>query len=96
LVIVTCPHCGTEFEEECEDIQDSEQYEAECPDCEKVFGYSITVIISADSFELSCGGKEGDGPHDWKPRIGWPEEYFRNKFYCTICGLEKNETAKSV
>ena len=89
MVTVTCPHCDTEFEDSIEDYHEDEKYETECPDCEKVFGYSISIIISTDSFPLPCGGQFGDGTHEWKKIIGYPEEYFRNKYRCVYCDLEK-------
>jgi transcription elongation factor Elf1 len=89
MVSVTCPHCEEEFEDVIEDYHEDEQYEAECPNCEKVFGYNICISISTNSIELPCGGQDGDGPHEWKPIIGWPKEYFENKFRCVHCDLEK-------
>ena len=85
---VTCPYCGEEQEEETEDIREDCNYEAECGNCEKVFGYSVSISITSDSHKLPCGGQDGDGPHDWKKVIGFPEEYYKNKYYCIHCGLE--------
>jgi hypothetical protein len=89
MLNVECPYCGEEFEDENEDFQESEQYEAECPNCEKIFGYNISISIDTYSCELPCGGKDGDGPHEWKPVMGFPKECFKNKFYCVHCDLEK-------
>ncbi len=92
MLDVTCPHCEEEFQDENEGLEESEQYEAECPVCGKVFGYSISISIDTYSCELPCGGRAGEGPHDWKPKIGFPEEYFKNKYYCAHCGLERELT----
>jgi len=91
MVKVECPYCGEEFNDENEDVQESEQYEAECLNCGKTVGYSISISIRTDSCKLPCGGQDGEGPHEWKPLIGFPKEYFKNKFYCVHCGLEKTE-----
>jgi len=88
MLNVTCPYCGEEFEDENEDVQESEQYEAECPECGKTFGYSIQISISTDSCELPCGGQDGEGPHKWVPVLGFPSEYYGNRFRCSHCGLE--------
>lgn len=89
MVNVSCPHCGREFDDEIEDYDDSSSHETECPDCEKVFGYTISISIQAIEYELPCGGQDGDGAHEWKPIIGYPKEYFKNRFMCSYCGLEK-------
>jgi len=89
MVSVECPYCEEEFQDEIEDYREDEQYETECPNCEKVFGYSISIIVNANSYRLPCGGKFSDGPHEWKKRIGYPEEYFKNKYQCAYCDLEK-------
>ena len=89
MLDVICPHCEERFKDENEDIQESEQYEAECPNCGKIIGYSISISIDTHACELPCGGKEGEGPHEWKQMIGYPKEYFENKYYCNHCGLEK-------
>ena len=89
MLDVTCPQCGEEFKNENEDLNESEQYEAQCPNCEKMIGYSISISISTYSCELPCGGRDGEGPHEWKHRVGWPSEYFKNKYYCIHCDLER-------
>ena len=95
MVDVTCPYCDEEFEEELDsDIQEDQLYEAECPNCEKVFGYNLSFSISAYSRKLPCGGQFGEGPHKWKPVRGFPEEYVKNKFYCEYCGAEKTENSE--
>lgn len=88
MVSVTCPHCDEEFEDEIEDYNEDELHEIECPKCEKIFGYIILFSIDTSSCELPCGGRDGDGPHEWKKLIGWPAEHFENKYYCMHCGLE--------
>jgi len=92
ILDVTCPYCEHEFKDENEDFEESEQYEAECPNCKKVFGYSISISISTYSCKLPCGGQDGDGPHEWKPMTGFPTEYFQNKCYCAHCGLVREMT----
>lgn len=89
MLDVTCPYCEEEFKDENEDIKEDEQCECECPNCNKIFGYSISISISTYSCELPCGGIDSDGPHEWKPIIGYPKEYFKDKYYCVHCGLEK-------
>ena len=86
---VTCPYCEAEFKDENEDFGEGETYEAECRECGKVFGYSISISISTSSCELPCGGQDGVGPHEWIPCTGFPEEYFKGRYHCAHCGLEK-------
>lgn len=94
MLDVTCPHCEEEFEDENEYPEESEQYEVECPNCGKVFGYSISIHINTSSCELPCGGRDGEGLHEWKPVVGFgmPDEYYKNRFYCAHCGLERKLT----
>lgn len=89
MVTVECPYCGFEVDEEIEGYCEDEDYEAECEACGKIFGYTIQVSISSSSHELPCGGQDGEGTHNFKPIIGFPEEFFRGKVRCSHCGLEK-------
>ncbi|TDO21916.1 hypothetical protein [Pedobacter duraquae] len=83
---LTCPYCEklNEIPDDCH-TQD-EQYETECSDCEKIFGFTVYYIKGTDEYKLPCAN---GGIHEYQPIVGAPREYFINRFRCSHCGEEK-------
>ena len=84
---VTCPYCGTEQREPDEAYEEEVWHEVDCEKCEKVFLVSPYYIKGYPEKKAPCLNGE---PHDWRPIVGYPKEYFENKKRCSHCGLERN------
>jgi len=89
---LTCPYC-----EKLNDIPDDcheqdEQFETECEECEKVFGFTVSYIRCTMEYILPCAN---GGEHDFKQIIGAPREHFVNRFRCSHCGEERTINPES-
>jgi hypothetical protein len=81
-----CPYCEKEMRDPDDCYEEGVTYEHECPHCGKNFVFTISYHISYHPEQAPClNGEE----HDWKPIIGFPEEYFKNKFRCSYCDEER-------
>jgi len=87
---ITCPYCGEEYLDSQEignNTNEGNLGKQECDHCEKKFTASRNMSITYNSYLAPC--LNGEGKHDWRPMIGIPKEYFKDKFRCYICGKEE-------
>jgi len=82
---VTCPYCGCEFDicndegfGTCEGVL----HQQECIECEKVFTFTTTSIMSYQAYAAPCLNEESD--HEWKIQDCWPG--WMAKEECPHCG----------
>ncbi len=95
MVNVTCPYCGYDFQDDPEDYNDGDDIETECPECERVFGYTISISVNAIEFEMPCGGQDGKGPHDFTQVVRYPKPT-KELYYCQVCGLEVEKCQETI
>jgi len=82
---VTCPYCGVEFDI-CNDggfgVDEGVLHHQECPECDKVFTFTTTIILSYQSYPAPCLNDESD--HEWKIQDCYPS--WMAKEECSHCG----------
>jgi transcription elongation factor Elf1 len=90
---VKCPYCKHYNNEPEENYGQDETYETECESCGKTFGVTVNWWPSYRSYETPCLNVDPE-KHEYVKIVGYPVEYFKNKFRCKYCGVEKtiNET----
>jgi len=77
-----CPYCGTYREQPDETNEPSVVHEAECPNCNKIFGFTLEYYPTYEEFELPCANGE---PHNWVEIHGAPAEFWADKRECSYC-----------
>ena len=91
---ITCPYCGSKNTDSWEvgtDVNEGDLGEQECDSCGKKFTASRNMSITYNSYLAPC--LNGEKEHDWRQIVGVPEEYFKGKFRCYICGKEESRNA---
>lgn len=84
-----CPYCGATLEVCHDDGHGTEEdvtYEQECKYCGKTFVFTVSISFDYKAEQAPC--KNG-GEHDWRPRCGFPEEYFKGHERCHVCDEER-------
>ena len=82
-----CPYCEHDCGDYVDDCHEQDtEYEYQCPECNKNFIFTIEYEPNYSSSKADC---LNGGEHDFKPIIGYPTEYFKNKVRCSMCGKEK-------
>lgn len=61
-----CPYCNDKLYIELEGEEEGDANEKECPNCNKIFVYRISISISIDSEKAPC--LNGEEIHAWNPR----------------------------
>lgn len=84
---IECPNCGkdTEFDD-TEMYEQDEDYEIECNHCTKTFQATLSYLKCFSANKTDC---LNDGNHTFRQVVGAPEIYFKGKYHCTQCGLNK-------
>lgn len=86
-----CPYCDFPCGDHFDDCYDSDtEYEAICPKCGKTFIFSIDYDPTFSTHKAPC---LNGGEHNYEKVVGYPEEYFKNKFRCAYCGKEIKKEA---
>ena len=86
-----CPYCNKGIEIDHDGgYEEGVLYEQECPECGKIFVYSVNVCIYYDTSKADCLNDEAE--HDYKPTTTVPIEY--TKMRCTMCDKERQPTAE--
>lgn len=84
---VDCPYCGTE-KEICHDdgygYEEDSMHEQQCSECEKVFVFTTTIIVTHEAHRADCLNGE---QHRFQPTATWPKE--RTKMECQDCGARR-------
>ena len=81
-----CPYCDKEVDTPDDSSHPETPYENECPHCGKSFIFYVEYDPSFNTNKAPC---LNGGEHDFQPIIGWPKEFFLNKFRCSYCAIEK-------
>jgi hypothetical protein len=78
-----CPECKTwnKVPDDCYDPDT--HYECECSKCSKIFGFTLEYYPTYTTYSTPCANGE---PHKWKPKIGFPAEFFKGQQFCEYCG----------
>ncbi|WP_026536949.1 hypothetical protein [Arthrobacter sp. 9MFCol3.1] len=90
---VTCPYCDHDFDLSHDDgafYDQDRAEECECPNCEKYFMVSSSIIWEHEAHKADC---LNGGEHDWKPMLGYPKEYFADRERCDACDAERKVEA---
>lgn len=90
---INCPYCEAHQDINHDDgygYDQDEIHQQECSECEKTFTFTTSIIYHYDVEQADC---LNGGEHDYKPIRGCPEEYFKDKYRCTMCGEETTLTA---
>lgn len=86
-----CPYCDDNLGNHVDDCHEpDEEYEHQCPKCEKNFIFTIDYYPSFSSNKADC---LNGGEHDYRVITGFPREYFINKRRCHMCSKEITVTA---
>jgi hypothetical protein len=75
---VTCSYCGHEQNINHDDgygYDESQTYEQECHECDKIFAFTTYIHFSYDVYAAPC--LNNDAPHDFD-KFGW-----------CVCGAKK-------
>lgn len=80
-----CPYCGLEMIYTSDPIGDGDTINDECEKCGKKFIVTCSYSVSYDTHQADC---LNGGPHNFRPIIGVPKEYFENRVSCKDCGKE--------
>lgn len=86
---VKCPYCDEEQEINHDDgygYEEDDVHQQECGECEKIFTFTTYIHFSYTTYKADC---LNGGEHDWKPMIGAPVEYFKDKQRCQQCDEER-------
>ena len=82
---VNCPYCDHKFEV-CRDdghgTDESETYEQECPECEKVFALTVAIHFRYSAEKADC---MNDGPHNFREDYN-PLPWNVGNPFCRGCG----------
>lgn len=81
-----CPYCEHEIEDPEDCYKTDTCYEYECNNCNKTFTFFVEYSRNYNACKAPC---LNGGDHDWKPRIGFPAEWFKDEFRCSYCKEEK-------
>ena len=82
---IECPYCKHEYDYNGDyDFNQDDEWENECPKCEKFFMLTAWYEANFSSRQADC---LNDGEHDYKPTRTLPLEYV--KLRCSVCGDEK-------
>ena len=84
---IVCPYCGREQGDSWEVNPGKEDLGIQECFCGKKFTASRHTKVNYSSYKNPC--LNGEGKHDWRPIIGVPKEYFKDKYRCYFCGKEK-------
>lgn len=79
---ITCPYCEHEQDEPDDCYEPDVRYEVECENCEKTFQVTCEYTRTWYEHETPC---LNGAPHKWEKKIGYPQEYFINKYQCQHC-----------
>lgn len=83
---IQCPYCKGYFSYDGEGFDQDEEWEEECPCCEKFFIVTGSYLRLFHPSKADClNGAE----HDFKQIQGYPEEYYKGKQRCPMCGKER-------
>ena len=85
---IECPYCEAFVEIEPSEREHYEGYEEySCSNC----GKNFEVYAEPTIHYSSCGKADclNGGEHRWKQKIGYPEAYFKGRYYCLDCSAEK-------
>jgi len=81
-----CPYCEQTCEPDESGSAEDEEIEKECPHCGKYFTFFVNYYPSYSSHKAPCLNGE---PHKYEPIVGYPKEYYKNRFRCKYCGKEE-------
>ena len=83
---ITCPYCGHVQNEPDECYSEGELYEAQCKECNKIYGIRPFYTKGYHESKMDCAnGSE----HKWEKIHGMPPELYKYKRRCAYCGEEK-------
>ena len=82
---IECPYCEEDNTWNGDSLEQDEQQEMECEHCKKTFVFTASYHVHYSSRIAPCLNGE---PHDWKPIVGYPQEYFEGKNRCSYCGTQ--------
>ena len=80
--MIECPYCDKEIEEPEECNETSVDYEHECPECEKTFQFQVDYTKNFYPKKTDC---LNGAPHDYRPIVGCPDWWFKDKRRCSMC-----------
>jgi len=93
---IFCPYCDKGYKaDEVIELADwggneDEPFEVEC-ECGKKFHVFVSYYPSFREEQVPClNGEE----HLWRPRHGYPREYFIGKEECEYCGEQRENPSK--
>lgn len=88
--ILECPYCEKEQSnpENLSDDSIDKNMQVTCNDCGKNFIYVAELDIDFHSYEADC---LNGGEHDYKPMVGYPDEYFAGRKRCKKCSHETRD-----
>jgi len=86
-----CPYCQHIHRIELEDYSEDLIHETECPKCEKLFVYTVSILISIYSKSANC---LNTGKHIFEPTTTGPKCY--TKMRCFTCGTERLPNAQEI
>lgn len=78
----TCPYCEEEIKGPDDAQEEGDDYEHECPKCEKSFVFSVSYSVSYRTFKADC---LNGADHNFKRKTSrFNENIIRYK--CEVCG----------
>ena len=80
-----CPYCEYPVQPGEEDREEDYLYERECPHCDMIFTYRIQYEINYTSEIAPC---LNGAAHSFTKIVGYPKEYFKDKYRCIYCEKE--------